>query len=378
MNESTTIVIFGASGDLTQRKLVPALWTLYRKQRLAGTFQIIGFSRRKMSSADFRAKMAKGVKTFSREPFDETEWDTFSQRLFYCPGSTTEPSGYIKLKATLENIEAGPANRLYYLSVPPKIFTPIVRNLYDLGMTIEADGWRRVIVEKPFGNNLASAQALNTALHEVLAEKQIYRIDHYLAKETVQNIMVFRFGNTIFEPIWNRNYIESVQITAAESVDVGHRAGYYDGSGVLRDMFQNHLLQLLALVAMEPPASFQADAIRNEKVKVLSAVRPITKTNIAQNTVRAQYNDYLEAEGVAENSQTPTFAALRLFVDSWRWQGVPFYLRSGKALKDKTTEITIKFKRPPLSLFPLPDDYEFDSNMLSICVQPDEGMHLQI
>ncbi len=375
---TTTIVIFGATGDLTKRKLIPALFTLYRKNRLPEDFQIVGFSRTKWSSAEFRSQLLDGMQEFAANTFDADLWEPFSQRLHYIFGTTTEAPAYAKLKKFLEKIEKGDANRLYYLSVPPQVFPPIVQTLSSLGMTDEENSWRRVIVEKPFGYDLASAVALNKELHEVLNESQIYRIDHFLAKETVQNILVFRFGNTIFEPVWNRNYIDSVQITAAESVDVGHRAGYYDSSGVLRDMFQNHLLQLLTLVAMEPPASFAADAIRNEKVKVLSAIRPMTPSAIADNTVRAQYLDYQQTKGVSEKSQTPTYAALRLFVDNWRWQGVPFFLRSGKALADKKTEITIHFKSPPHMMFPLPANHDIHSNLLSICVQPDEGIHLRM
>ncbi len=373
----TTIVIFGATGDLTQRKLVPALYTLWQKERLPQAFQIVGFSRSEWDSAEFRKKMKKGLDEHSRTELTKEDWKEFSERLHYISGSTTEPDGYKKLNDMLTELEGEqPANRMYYLSVPPKIFPPIVHNLYDQGMTKEeGDVWRRVIVEKPFGFDLESATSLNDSLHEVLDEDQIYRIDHYLAKETVQNILVFRFGNTIFEPIWNRNYIESVQITAAESVEVGSRAGYYDSSGVLRDMFQNHLLQLLTIVAMEPPASFAANAIRNEKSKVLESIRPM---HAATETVRGQYVGYRQAEGVADRSQTATYAAMRLFIDNWRWKDVPFYLRSGKALKEKKTEITINFKSPPHMMFPLPAEYHINSNMLSICIQPDEGIHLSV
>lgn len=377
MNEKTTsIVIFGASGDLARRKLLPGLYNLYIKDRLPANFQVIGSARKDYSSADFRKIALSGIEAFSPDSFDQAQWDEFSLNLHYLRGDLTNHSDYRALDEALAKHENGAANRLYYLSIAPRFFTEAATHLHALGMLDESDGWRRVIVEKPFGYDLATAKQLNIDLHQLMDERQIYRIDHYLAKETVQNILVFRFGNTIFEPLWNRNYIQSVQITAAESVGVGHRAGYYDKSGVLRDMFQNHLLQLLSLTAMEPPASFDADAIRNEKVKVLSAVRPISAENLASHTVRAQYNGYCEADGVADNSQTATYAALELYVDNWRWQGVPFYLRSGKHLPRKNTEITIEFKKPPMSMFPSLQE-QMAPNLLAICVQPDEGMHLR-
>jgi len=277
----------------------------------------------------------------------------------------------------LTELEGGPADRLYYLAAPPRFYADIVNRLGAADIVREDEGWRRVIVEKPFGADLASAQALNLSIHRVLDEKQIYRIDHYLGKETVQNILVLRFANAIFEPVWNRNYIDHVQITVAESVGVEHRAGYYDRAGVLRDMFQNHLLQLLALTAMEPPAAFDADSLRNEKVKVLKAIRPIRPDQVGVYTVRGQYRGYCEEEGVAPDSHSATYAALQVFIDNWRWQGVPLYLRSGKRLAEKTTEIVIQFKCPPHLMFPLPPDREITANILALCLQPDEGMHLR-
>jgi len=376
--ESITIVIFGASGDLTKRKLIPALYSLYSKRRLPGIMNIVGFGRTKMSVPEFRnsfqIKTAGGNKC--KTP-DKGKWSEFSERFFYFSGEYNSKEDFRSLSAYLDEVEKGNAHRLYYLATPPGAVTEIVGNMGKCGMTEEEKGWRRVIIEKPFGHDLSSARELNLTLHNILNEKQIYRIDHYLGKETVQNVLVLRFGNTIFEPIWNRNYIDHVQITMAESVDVGHRAGYYDKAGVLRDMFQNHMLQMLSLVAMEPPASFDADAIRNEKVKLFSALRPITANTVGSETVRAQYRGYLKTTGVDPESQTATYAMLRLFIDNWRWNGVPFYLRSGKALKEKISEILIQFREPPHFMFPLSEGYKITANSLSLCVQPHEGIHLR-
>lgn len=382
-NQPTTIVIFGASGDLTRRKLVPALFRLCRQNRLPAPFNVVGFAITEWNTAEFRRQMRSGVDEFAREPFREAEWTTFAERLNYVAGGFTDPVDYAHLRRFLDALEGKDAHRLYYLATPPRFFADIIAQLGQAGMAQDLCGetgtvtaWRRVIIEKPFGRDLASAQALNRAVHTVLDEHQIYRIDHYLAKETVQNILVFRFANTMFEPIWNRNYIDHVQITVAEAVDVGHRAGYYDQAGVLRDMFQNHLMQLLALVAMEPPASFDADAIRDEKVKLMRAVRPLTPAEIATKTVRAQYEGYCcTTEGVAADSHTPTYAALELTIDNWRWQSVPFYLRSGKALAQKASEIIIQFKRPPHMMFPVALDEPLRANYLALCIQPHEGFH---
>ncbi|MCA9971857.1 MAG: glucose-6-phosphate dehydrogenase [Anaerolineales bacterium] len=377
MSERTTLVIFGASGDLAWRKLVPALYSLHVKQRLPAGFAIVGVARSDYGDDTFRERLASGVQEFAAEHDDAAHWAEFAERISYVTADLSMVNDMRRVDAHVRQLEdgAGQRNRLYYLSVAPRLYETAVANLGAADMIAEADGWRHVIIEKPFGHDLASARALNAAIHRVLRERQIYRIDHYLGKETVQNLLVFRFANALFEPVWNRNYIDHVQITAAETVDVGHRAGYYDGVGVVRDMVQNHMMQLLSLVAMEPPASFDAEALRNEQVKVLSAIRPIREADVAQHTVRGQYHGYREAEGVGSDSETATFAAIRFYIDNWRWQGVPFYLRSGKALADKSTEITIFFKRPPHLMFPLPEGARLEANHLSICIQPDEGIH---
>ena len=386
-NESITpitIVVFGASGDLTQRKLVPALFNLYRKGRLPAGARLVGFARTPHTHDDFRAELRAGVEQFAPEVFNAADWETFAANLWYVRGDYAgAPADYEHLRILLREVEEQPAHRLYYLATPPALYEPVVAHMGAAGMaraSAPREGnlpqdrpWRRIVVEKPFGRDLASAQALNRAIHAVFDESQVYRIDHYLGKETAQNVLFLRFANTIFEPVWNRRYVDNVQITVAESVSVGHRAGYYDQTGVLRDMFQNHLLQLLALVAMEPPASFNADAVRNEKVKVLSAIRPINLSD----TVRGQYLDYCATPDITPCSQTATYGALKLFVDNWRWQGVPFYLRSGKGLSKKVSQVIVEFQCPPHLMFDFPPDYEFTPNILSLCIQPDEGVHLK-
>ena len=376
MNNSlpTSIVIFGASGDLTQRKLIPSLFSLFRKGRLPKQFHIIGTGNTSFTDDQFREHLAQGLKKFAPFEYKEEEWNKFAANLAYQQGRYTDLADFRKFSEALNKWENGDANRLYYLATPPSLFTNIIDLLGLTDQLHENGGWRRVVIEKPFGTDLASARSLNRQIHKTLNEDQIYRIDHYLGKETVQNILVTRFANTIFEPLWNRNYINHIEITVAEQVGVEHRAGYYDTVGVLRDMFQNHLLQLVSLVAMEPPASFKADALRNEKVKVLSSIQPMEKKSIARNTVRAQYDGYRKEEGVNPKSTTPTYAALRLQIDNWRWQGVPFYLRSGKCLKEKISQIRIEFKQPPHLLFPN-NDGKMTPNVLVLFLQPDEGIH---
>ena len=376
-----TIVIFGASGDLTSRKLVPALFSLHRAGSLPPDTRIVGFSRTAFSDEQWRESLRESTTHHVDSPApDAATWNAFATRIHYQPGDIGNDGDIARLAARLDEVEGGAeTTRVYYLATAPQFYGPVVTALGANGMAREERGPRRIVVEKPFGTDLATARALNEHLHGVFRESQVFRIDHYLGKESVQNILALRFANTIFEPIWNRRYIDHVQITVAEEVRVGRRGGYYDGAGVLRDMFQNHLLQLLMVTAMEAPVRFQATAVRNEKVKVLEAIRPLEAAEVAAASVRGRYDGYLAEPGVAADSRTATFGAVRLEIDNWRWQGVPFFLRSGKAMSCRTTQIVIGFRQPPLELFSTgrrPGQRE--ANRLVIQIQPAEGIQLHI
>ncbi len=388
----TVIVIFGASGDLTARKLIPAVYNLSHDNLLPADFFLVGYGRTAIPDEEFRSLAAAAVREFSRRELREDAWSRVAAHTSYVAGAYDDPKAFDRLAEHLDALErklGRELQRLFYISTPPSVFAPIVRHLGTSGLAgrhRDQPHHARVIVEKPFGKDLGSARALNTAIGAVFAEHQVYRIDHYLGKETVQDLLVQRFANAIFEPLWNRNFIDSVQITVAEEVGVGSRGGYYEQSGALRDMIQNHTMQLLALTAMEPPGSLEAEAIRDEKVKVLNAIQPLT-IGPAGDVARAQYSagmlggkavpGYLEEEGIAPDSNTETFAALRLSINNWRWQGVPFYLRSGKRMARRVTEIAVNFRRPPGTLF-AGETSRFDlaANTLSFQIQPDEGLHL--
>ncbi|MEX0802665.1 MAG: glucose-6-phosphate dehydrogenase [Candidatus Binatia bacterium] len=390
---AAVLVIFGASGDLTKRKLIPALYNLALEQRLPERFAVVGYARSDMSHEAFREKMRAAVSEFSRNGLkDESVWEQFAANLYYLSGDYEEPRGYQNLKEFVDHFDRGSRVlpvRVLYLAIPPDLYAPVIQTISAVGLaTKEADGEPRVrvVFEKPFGTDLETARELNRRAHEVLDEKQVYRIDHYLGKETVQNIMVFRFANSVFEPIWNRRYVDHVQITAAETVGVENRGGYYDQAGVVRDMVQNHLLQLLCLTAMEPPVGFSADAVRDEKMKLLRGVRPLPSEEVFRNAVRGQYgcgridgkevSGYRQEPGVVKDSPTETFAAIKFLIDNWRWQGVPFYLRSGKRLAKRVTEIAIQFKPPPLLMFRACAVDEVNPNVLVMRIQPDEGISL--
>ncbi len=372
-----TFVIFGASGDLTSRKLVPALYKLHAKGRVKDGMSVVGFSRSPFSHNEWRAQLRDSTAKFAEDAFDDAKWDAFAQNVYYHAGDIGETKDFETLGKFLNEIEEGiPSPRVYYLATAPQFYEPAVERLGCCQLSCEDVAPRRVVIEKPFGTDLASAEQLNQAVHKVFRERQVYRIDHYLGKETVQNLLVLRFANAIFEPVWNRNFIDHVQITVAEEVDVGKRAGYYDKAGVIRDMFQNHLLQLLMITAMEPPARYEADSIRNEKVKVLHAMRPMEPDQVRTDTLRGQYRGYSASEGVSPTTRTATFAALKLSIDNWRWQGVPFYVRSGKAMSCRTTQIVIQFREPPHRLFRDSPQGLASANRLIVQVQPAEGIQV--
>jgi glucose-6-phosphate 1-dehydrogenase len=384
-SDGVAIVIFGVTGDLSRRKLMPALYENAKSNRLPQPFYILGFARRPWSHDHMRDVLRKGVLEYGRtKPVDETVLNQLLNNAYYVESNFENPAGYAHLEQALQDV--GAKNTLFYLSTPPGAYSTIVENIGKSALETCPDGWRRIVVEKPFGRNLESAQSLDAELHAVFAEHQIYRMDHYLGKETVQNILAFRFGNGIFEPLWNRNNIDHIQITMAETEGVGTRAGYYDRAGVVRDVFQNHLLQLLSLTAMEAPAVFNAKAVRDEKVKVLNSISDITGETALQNTFRAQYvsgtidgqrvRSYRDEPDVAPDSITETYMAARLFVNNWRWAGVPFYLRSGKRLPKRVTEIAIQFTQIPLSLFGQRNLAGEAPNVLVLRIQPNEGITL--
>jgi glucose-6-phosphate 1-dehydrogenase len=387
----TTLVIFGATGDLAKRKLLPAIYNLAHEGALPERFNLVGVSRGEQTDEEFQHLARDSIEQFSRRPADDQVLSSLVEGMRYVAGSFDEDDMYDRLGSVLDELdeEADIAfNRLFYLSTAPSFFPVIAKKLGDRGLHKREGAQVRMIVEKPFGTDLQSALELNRELLSVFDERQIFRIDHYLGKETVQNLLVLRFANMIFEPLWNRSYVQSVQITAAEDIGIGSRAGYYDESGALRDLIQNHMLQLLMLLAMEPPVSFDADPVRDEKVKILRSIAPPTPEEVPEIAVRAQYEagmsggepapGYLEEEGVPQDSTTETYAAVRLKIDNWRWAGVPFYLRTGKRLARKTTEIAVRLKPVPHLAFKQRGSLGVEPNMLILMVQPNEGVSLSL
>ncbi len=391
--EPCAVVLFGATGDLAHRKLVPALFQLARGGNLPSECAIVGFARREWTDEDLRAEYGKSLAKGGDGPEFQAVWSQFASRIFFSPGTFDEPEAYRKLKETLDNLDrtnGTRGNRVFYLAVAPEFFATIIGQLGESGLIYprqQESPWSRVVIEKPFGHDLKSALELNLEVSKVLDERQVYRIDHYLGKETVQNILALRFGNSIFEPIWDRRHVHSVQVTVAEEVGMaGGRGAYYDTAGTIRDMVQNHMMQLLSLVAMEPPVDLSADAVRNEKVKVLQALPRWKPEDVFRNVVRAQYTagsmqgadvpGYLQEKGVAPQSKTDTYVAIRLELNNWRWAGVPFFLRTGKRLPKRATEIAIQFRRPPTELFEPASDGQGGANQLVLRIQPNEGASL--
>jgi glucose-6-phosphate 1-dehydrogenase len=386
-SDPCAVILFGASGDLAKRKVIPALFDLAAHNSLGSRYAIIGFARTPMNDDSFRSALCDATKTMSElGDVDPTQWDDFASNLFYSPGDYSDQQAYAQLAKRIAELDAQKnlgGNRLFYLSTPPEVYPDIVEQLGRAGLSrpVNSKSWVRIIIEKPFGRDLTTAKELNEIVHNVFEEHQVYRIDHYLGKDTVQNLLVLRFGNGIFEPLWNRNYVDHVQITAAETLGVERRGGFYETAGALRDMIQSHVLQLTSLVAVEPPASFDATAVRNEKLKVLQSIRPFDLEMVAQSVVRGQYGPgsitdklvpgYREEQNVNPKSRTETFVAAKLLIDNWRWANVPFYLRTGKRLAKRTTEIVIQFKRAPHIVF---RGREADANRLVLNIQPDEGI----
>lgn len=372
-----SVVIFGASGDLTSRKLIPALYGLFRRGRLPQNTRILGTARSSFTDETWRNQLTETTQSFAGSSFDLETWREFTQSVHYCSTDIEQAGDFRRLSQKLNDMENGQAgDRVYYIATMPQLYRTVATQLGEAGLASEESGARRIVIEKPFGTDLSTARDLNQTINRVFREEQVYRIDHYLGKETVQNIMVLRFGNSIFEPLWNRNYIDHVQITVAEEVIIGRRAGYYDKSGVLRDMFQNHLFQLMMVIAMEAPAKYNANCVRDEKVKVLRAVRPLHGSDFANCGIRGQYEGYRQEEGVAIGSPTETFAALKLHIDNWRWKGVPFYLRSGKGMSCRTTQIVIDFKEPPHLVFSGGRESAPQANRMVIQIQPAEGIQI--
>jgi glucose-6-phosphate 1-dehydrogenase len=383
----TTLVIFGATGDLAHRKLLPALFDLFCDGKLPEEFTILGYARRPKTDEEFRAEMQNSVKLFARHnPTMSDRWEKFAQGLFYHQAEFTDAQSCHPLSERLDQLDAERGtqhNRLFYLATAPEFYETLISQLGDAGLANQDKGWSRIIVEKPFGTDLMSAHKLNRHILSVFQESQVYRIDHYLGKETVQNIFAFRFANTILEPIWNRNYVDHVQITAAESVGVEGRGGYYETAGALRDMVQSHLLQLVSLTAMEPPVSFDATSVHDEKIKVLRAICEMKDDDVDRLVVRGQYGPgrdmpgYRDEPRVAKDSNVETYVALKLLIDNWRWAGVPFYLRTGKRMPRRMTEIRIQFKPVPHPLFSHEASSDVEPNVLALRLQPDEGIHLK-
>ena len=392
--QSCTLVIFGGSGDLSRRKLLPALYNLFLDGALPDNYAVIGTGRTPLSDDDFRKLAREGVMKYSRQPLEDSAWTKFEQHLFFVTGALNQPQSYLDLRARLLDIEAKlnlPGNRIFYLAIPPTAIVLVVEGLWKAGLAQPVSDQKifsRVIIEKPIGRDLASAREINEAVARVFDESQVFRIDHYLGKETVQNLLVIRFANSIFEPIWNGKNIDHIQITVSEAEGVGTRASYYEEAGALRDMVQNHLLQLLCLIAMEPPYSLEPDVVRDARMDVLRCLRPIRGKDVLKYTVRAQYSSgmvhgvevpgYRREPDVKPDSTTETYVALKLYLENWRWSGVPFYLRTGKALSKRTSEVEVYFKDVPQILFNTDPEHPLAPNVLSLKIQPEEGMSLRV